>query len=225
MNAETPNGTILVVDDNPTNLSVLFSYLSNQAFTVLVAESGEDALEIVGPAGFKFVKASDTEEALTHVSASRPDLIFINGMMLEDEKDFNGLRQIRQSLTSEQVLLAVSDDAEDRQVTLSTLCDDILSTPVHPEDILKKLEVYLGLEWVEKDAGEKSGFAVPPADDLQRLHKLALRGHITKIIEEVDRLEQSDAQYATFAEKLRQFADAFQVRMIREFLNKFLKLD
>lgn len=41
------NSTILIVDDNPTNLGVLFDYLSNLGFNVLVSQDGENALVLV----------------------------------------------------------------------------------------------------------------------------------------------------------------------------------
>ena len=37
MSMATPS-TILIADDNPTNLNVLFQYLSDQGYRVLVAE-------------------------------------------------------------------------------------------------------------------------------------------------------------------------------------------
>src|SRR5512137_916390 len=48
MNDMQPNATtILIVDDNPTNLGVLFNALSQMGFKVLVAEDGERALNQV----------------------------------------------------------------------------------------------------------------------------------------------------------------------------------
>ncbi|MCE0483470.1 MAG: hybrid sensor histidine kinase/response regulator [Methylacidiphilales bacterium] len=44
MNAPTPP-TILIADDHPTNLNVLFEYLSAQGYRVLVAEDGRGAIE------------------------------------------------------------------------------------------------------------------------------------------------------------------------------------
>ncbi len=44
---EIQGSAILIVDDNPANLGTLFDYLSKFDFTVLVAQSGEDALELV----------------------------------------------------------------------------------------------------------------------------------------------------------------------------------
>src|SRR5580698_1196749 len=40
-----PPPTILIADDNRTNLNVLFEYLSGQGYRVLVAEDGAGAIE------------------------------------------------------------------------------------------------------------------------------------------------------------------------------------
>ncbi|MCE0496617.1 MAG: hybrid sensor histidine kinase/response regulator [Methylacidiphilales bacterium] len=45
MNATPPAPTILIADDNKTNLNVLFEYLSGQGYRVLVAEDGAGAIE------------------------------------------------------------------------------------------------------------------------------------------------------------------------------------
>lgn len=48
MNSETNHsGKILIVDDNPSNLKVLYTYLKNAEFEVLVAEDGETGIEVV----------------------------------------------------------------------------------------------------------------------------------------------------------------------------------
>ena len=48
MNVERSNkGTILIVDDSPTNLEVLFDFLTDAGFKVLMARDGESAIEKV----------------------------------------------------------------------------------------------------------------------------------------------------------------------------------
>ena len=54
-------GTILVVDDNPTNIQVLFDVLSEIGYRVAIAKSGEAALQ--------------------RVQSSQPDLILLDVMM------------------------------------------------------------------------------------------------------------------------------------------------
>lgn len=53
--------TVLIVDDTPANLALLFDYLEQEGFTVLVAESGVLALE--------------------QLSRFKPDIILLDVMM------------------------------------------------------------------------------------------------------------------------------------------------
>lgn len=48
MSVETlTEGTILIVDDTPTNLGILFDFLADKGFKVLVAQDGESAIQKV----------------------------------------------------------------------------------------------------------------------------------------------------------------------------------
>jgi two-component system, cell cycle sensor histidine kinase and response regulator CckA len=45
MNTESTEGVILIVDDTPSNLEILFDFLAEAGFKVLVAEDGESAID------------------------------------------------------------------------------------------------------------------------------------------------------------------------------------
>ena len=62
-NESLPAGqaTVLIVDDNPTNISVLYDYLKGTGYRILVAQDGEAALE--------------------QAAAGKPDLILLDVMM------------------------------------------------------------------------------------------------------------------------------------------------
>ncbi|MCB0214937.1 MAG: response regulator, partial [Anaerolineae bacterium] len=47
MKPEPPTGTVLIVDDHPTNIGLLLDYLSDSGLKVLVAQDGLGALELV----------------------------------------------------------------------------------------------------------------------------------------------------------------------------------
>ncbi|AFZ18018.1 hybrid sensor histidine kinase/response regulator [Allocoleopsis franciscana] len=61
----------------------------------------------------------------------------------------------------------------------------------------------------------------PPPEDIAVLLDLAMRGNIRGIDEQARRLEQLDEKFVSFASKLRQLAQDFQVRQIREFLKPY----
>ena len=74
-NQEGIQPTILVVDDDPTNLSVLLDYLQNQHYNILVAQNGESALE--------------------QLQYALPDLILLDVMMSPGMDGFETCRRLK----------------------------------------------------------------------------------------------------------------------------------
>jgi CheY-like chemotaxis protein len=85
---EPPKPVILMVDDTPTNLHLLFDLLSEAGFEVLVAEDGESALarahytrpdlillddDIVRKVGANLQQACDVLVELTNARGGRDD--------------------------------------------------------------------------------------------------------------------------------------------------------
>lgn len=62
----------------------------------------------------------------------------------------------------------------------------------------------------------------PPPEDIAVLLDLAMRGNIRGIDEQAARLEQLDEQFVPFASELRQLAQNFQIKQIREFLETYI---
>ena len=73
------SGTILIVDDTSDNLLVLFSYLEEQGFKVLLAEDGETALKIA--------------------QSKAPDLILLDVLMPEMD-GFETCRRLKAKIIS-----------------------------------------------------------------------------------------------------------------------------
>jgi signal transduction histidine kinase len=62
---------------------------------------------------------------------------------------------------------------------------------------------------------------LPSKENINNLHTLAMKGLINDLLEELDYLEKGDPTLAPFTRTLRRFARQFQLRQIREFLNKY----
>jgi PAS domain S-box-containing protein len=84
-----------------------------------------------------------------------------------------------------------------------------ITVPVEAESIASaEAQVLNGYE------GEPQALPVPPADELEALHMLALSGNMRDILQWSDRLEALDRQYRPFADKLRYLASSYQSKAI-----------
>ena len=121
----------------------------------------------------------------------------------------------------------------DRQQSQEAGCNDFIPKPVQSEELLKQLQNYLKLEWVYKAQDEwttqtqdtsvvMSEMVVPRANELTALYKAAKSGYILDIQEEANRIKQLDPQYAAFAEKILELAEAFEDEAIAKLVSIYL---
>ena len=204
---------ILVVDDRWENRSVLVNLLTPLGFTVRESANGR--------------------ECLTTAEEFNPDLILMDLVMPEMD-GYEATKHIRQSSTlRDVVVIAISASVLDldRQQTQAAGCTDFLPKPVQANDLLEKLELYLGVEWVygeeratdEVPHSEPESLIAPPSEDLAVVYDFSKKGHIAPVREHIMRIEQMDEQYKPFAAKLRQFSDKFDLRQLCEFLKPYLE--
>lgn len=136
------------------------------------------------------------------------------------------------------VLLALSASVfhNTQQESLLAGCDQFLGKPVESSQLLERLRIHLGLEWIYEDQEERirkkeelrkcfdSSACIHPPDSesIAALLKLVAIGDIEAILEETVILE-SDPTLVPFVAHLRQLAKNFQIKQIREFLKQYLK--
>ncbi|GAB4368125.1 MAG: AAA family ATPase [Elainellaceae cyanobacterium] len=214
---------ILVVDDKPTNRSVLINLLE--------------------PIGFDVIDAVDGQDGLDKAQTFQPDAILID-LVMPNLDGFEATRRLRliPSL-KDTVVIAISASVFefDQQQSLRVGCDDFLSKPIREDDLLQKLQDHLQLEWVyeneettgkpqDRDKPENysvslfstsSDFLVPPPEEIVILLDLAMRGDVRAIAKRATQLEELNQQLSPFATHLRQLAKEFKGRQILEFLKQF----
>lgn len=119
--------SILIVDDTPTNLKVLFDILNQSGFKVSVAKSGESALEKV-------------QEAL-------PDLILLD-VMMPGIDGFETCRRLKANLTTKDIpviFLTVLSEVVDKVKGLKLGAVDYITKPIEQEEVLARINVHLEL--------------------------------------------------------------------------------
>ena len=129
INTETIKGAIvLIVDDSPTNLSVLFKYLSEMGLKVLVAQSGESALE--------------------QITYERPDIILLD-VLMPDMDGFETCRRLKAHESTREIpviFMTALSDKENIVAAFEVGAVDYIPKPFHQEEVLARLATHLTLQ-------------------------------------------------------------------------------
>lgn len=132
------SGIILVVDDTPTNLEVLFNFLNNSGFKILIAEDGESALE----------KADYV----------LPDLILLD-VIMPGMDGFETCRQLKQNSRTETIpviFMTALTETVDKVKGFSLGAVDYITKPLHHEEVLARVKTHLRLQLLTRQLQEKN---------------------------------------------------------------------
>jgi PAS domain S-box-containing protein len=203
---------VLVVDDIPTNRSLVSDMLS--------------------PIGFQVIEATDGVEGVEKARAHKPDLVLMDLVMpLVD--GFDAARQIQQipGLKDQVAIVTVSASAfgEHRRLSMEAGCDGFLAKPFGIEALLHEIQAHLNLVWIYE--GEEplsvspdwtSPHEIPPREKLQELYNLILRGQIVEFREAVEQIPVEGENIDMFVAEMRSLAHDFKLREIRRYLEAYL---
>jgi formate hydrogenlyase transcriptional activator len=129
---------ILLVDDNPTNLQVLYQTLQGMNFKILVAKNGQDALEIA--------------------EKSLPALILLD-IMMPGIDGFEVLKQLkvnRKTAHSAVIFLSALDETEHKIKGLNLGAVDYISKPFQSSEVIARVETHLKIYHLERYLEEKN---------------------------------------------------------------------
>lgn len=127
INALTQENTILVVDDTPTNLQVLFDLLSEQGYRVAIAKNGETALQ--------------------RIHTSHPNLILLDVMMpgIDGFETCQKLKANPVTTDIPVIFMTALSDSVDKVKGLSLGAVDYITKPIQHEEVLARIRVHLKL--------------------------------------------------------------------------------
>ncbi len=130
--------SILIVDDTPANLGVLSDFLDEAGFEVLVAQSGQIALE-----------------RLEYVV---PDLILLD-VMMPDMDGFETCRQLKHHSVTRDIpvifMTALSDTAN-KVTGLNLGAVDYITKPFQQEEVLARVHLHLKLHCLTRQLTEQN---------------------------------------------------------------------
>ncbi len=135
---EAQQSTILLVDDNPTNLQLLFGTLKGLGHKLLVAKSGEDALKVA--------------------QWAHPDLILLDILMAGID-GFETCAKLKEDPQTEEIaviFLSALDDTEDKIKGLSLGAVDYIAKPFQAEEVIARVETHLTIARLRTELAERN---------------------------------------------------------------------
>ncbi|WP_313933766.1 MULTISPECIES: hybrid sensor histidine kinase/response regulator [unclassified Calothrix] len=126
MNSTQPN-QILIVDDNPTNIKVLFDCLKSAGYRVFIAQSGESALE--------------------KLAVMTPDLILLDVMMpgIDGFETCQRLKNLPNNENIPVIFMTALNETEHKVKAFSLGAVDYITKPFQQEEVLARVNVHLQL--------------------------------------------------------------------------------
>jgi len=126
-NSLAQENTILVVDDTPTNLQLLFDVLSEQGYRVAIAKNGEIALQ--------------------RLQISQPNLILLD-VMMPGIDGFETCQRLKANPATKDIpviFMTALSDSVDKVKGFSLGAVDYITKPIQHEEVLARIRLHLQL--------------------------------------------------------------------------------
>lgn len=164
MKANNQNGFVLIVDDNPTNLSVLSAALSS--------------------AGFRFRVAVDGESAIAQAQRTLPELILLD-VQMPGIDGFETCRQLKANPATESIPIIFTTaltDVESKIKGFALGAVDYIPKPFTQEEVIARVRVHLRLKQLtdslEQQVNDRTTALQQTQVQLVQQEKLAMLGEL-----------------------------------------------
>lgn len=130
--------TLLLVDDNPTNLQVLYQTLEGSGYKLLLAKNGEDALNIA--------------------EKVHPDLILLDIMMpgMDGYEVCQKIKSNPKIADSAIIFLSALDDVKDKVKGFEVGAVDYVAKPFQADEVIARVETHIKIRQLEKTLEKKN---------------------------------------------------------------------
>jgi two-component system sensor histidine kinase/response regulator len=128
----TEKGIVLLVDDNPTNLGVLFESLSGF--------------------GFKLLAAQDGESAIAQVTYLKPDVILLD-VMMPGIDGFETCRRLKANPETRDIpiiFMTALTETIDKVKGFEVGALDYITKPFQPEEVLARINAHLAIQRLQQ---------------------------------------------------------------------------
>lgn len=137
MDIETQQqGTLLIVDDTPANVSVLFDFLTEAGFKILVAQDGKRAIQ--------------------KAQYAQPDLILLD-VMMPGMDGFEACQILKSQKTTQHIpiiFMTALADTVDKVKGFSLGAADYITKPIQQEEVLARVSTHLKFRKLQQQLQE-----------------------------------------------------------------------
>jgi len=129
---------ILVVDDMPINIKLLFDILKEHHFEVLIAKDGETALKVV--------------------ERRKPHLILLD-IMMPGINGFEVCQRLKENIKTQDipvVFMTTLSDTDDKIKGFQLGAVDYITKPFKAEEVLSRIRTHLKLSFLQQQAHERN---------------------------------------------------------------------
>jgi CheY-like chemotaxis protein len=203
---------ILVVDDVAQSRMMLMDFLTTLGFTVVSATNGQEAID--------------------QAQRTRPDLILMDIMMpvMDGLDATRRLRSIPGLAHTPISIASASATAGDEARSLAAGANVFLAKPIDEDSLLKVLAENLRVEWIYQEITPEDepaliettdAIVIPPPEEMDVLHRLALAGNMRGIRERAKYLEGLDPRYVGFVRRLRSLAERYESEALLALVERY----
>jgi signal transduction histidine kinase/DNA-binding NarL/FixJ family response regulator len=187
---------------------------------------------ILAPLGFDLVEAANGQECLDIYQQIKPDVILIDLAMpvMDGWEAAYIIRKVHQSSIP---IAIISANAFDKNLenAAGISAHDFIVKPVNVEDLLDWLGQSLNIEWITKDSSllsyviepeslEQARLMIPSEAVLNELLEMINLGYVKGIHKKLDEIVEDDNSYLAFTDKVRQFANQFQLEAMKDYMQE-----
>lgn len=150
--AKPSKGIILVVDDDPDNLGVLFEYLNDEGFKVLLVQNSENAL--------------------VQAEQKQPDIVLLDVLM----PDMDGFETCRRLKENEQtrhipvIFMTALSDTLNKVRGFEVGAVDYITKPFQQEEVLSRVNAHLTIRKLQQQLEVKNTLLEQQVQQLQALN-------------------------------------------------------
>jgi len=139
MDNSTPkNPKLLIVDDQPHNLGILFDFLTRSGFKIFVALDGESAIQ--------------------RTEVTQPDLIILD-VMMPGIDGFETCKRLKQNPSTQDIpiiFMTALSDTVDKVQGFKLGAVDYITKPIHQEEVLSRIQTHIKLYYLQNQLQTKT---------------------------------------------------------------------